>query len=185
MQPAAEPATLLLDRIASGDQDAVAELYDLHSGRLFGLLVHIMKDRCEAEELLQDVFVQVWKRASSYDPSRGSAVGWLCAVTRNRAIDRFRSRARRVVMIDQLTGPAAPETPEALASRGQQYRDIHRVLDSLPDDQRKLIEHAYCYGATQSEMALQFSLPLGTVKTRMRTALQTLRQALDTKPIEP
>ena len=169
----------ILDRIARGDQHAVGELYDRHSHLLFGLLVRILHDRAEAEEVLQEVFVQAWTRANTYDGLRGTAAGWLCGIARNRAIDRLRARARGARTLEQVSVPPSPETPEALASTSQQQRDVHVALDSLPREQRELIERAYFTGATQSEMAAELGLPLGTVKTRVRAGLQTLRKLLD------
>ncbi|MBA3639006.1 MAG: RNA polymerase sigma factor, partial [Acidobacteria bacterium] len=87
---------ILLDRVARGDQSAVGELYDLHNHLLFGLLVRILTERAEAEEVLQEVFVQAWTRADTYDPSRGTPAGWLCGIARHRAIDRLRARTRGV-----------------------------------------------------------------------------------------
>lgn len=170
---------LILERVAKGDQLAVGELYDLHSHLLFGLLVRILNDRAEAEEVLQEVFVQAWTRAHSYDPSRGTPAGWLCGIARNRAIDRLRARARGVRTLEGVTTPLPPETPEALASSSERSRDVHAALSSLPAEQRDLIERAYFTGATQSEMAMDLGLPLGTVKTRVRAGLQTLRRILD------
>jgi len=175
---------LLLDRVAKGDQCAVGELYDLHSRLLFGLLVRILAERAEAEEVLQEVFVQAWKRAHTYDPSRGTPAGWLCGIARNRAIDRLRTRARGARTLEGVTAPLPPETPEAVASGNERHRNVHRALNSLPAEQRDLIERAYFNGATQSEMALDLGLPLGTVKTRVRTGLQTLRRVLDRAPVD-
>lgn len=175
---------LLLDRAAKGDQRAIAELYDLHGRLLFGLLVRILNERAEAEEVLQEVFVQAWTRAHTYDAARGTPAGWLCGIARNRAIDRLRSRAQGLRTLQGVTAPEPPEDPELLASRSERQRDVHRALDALPAEQRELIERAYFAGSTQSEMAKDFGLPLGTVKTRIRTGLQTLRRVLDRTPVD-
>lgn len=170
---------ILLGRVARGDQDAVGALYDLHSHLLFGLLVRILNERSEAEEVLQEVFVQAWTHAHTYESSRGTPAGWLCGIARNRAIDRLRARARGVRTLESVAAPPSPETPEALASTSQRERDVHLALKALPQEQRELIERAYFTGSTQSEMAEELGLPLGTVKTRVRTGLQTLRRILD------
>ena len=175
---------ILLDRVARGDQQAVGELYDLHSHLLFGLLVRILNERAEAEEVLQEVFVQAWTRAHTYDTSRGTPLGWLCGIARNRAIDRLRARARGVRTLESVSAPPSPETPEALASTSQRRRDVHLALNSLPREQRDLIERAYFTGLSQSEMASELGLPLGTVKTRVRAGLQTLRKLLDRVPVD-
>ena len=174
----------LLERVARGDQGAVGELYDLHSHLLFGLLVRILKERGEAEEVLQEVFVQAWTRAHTYEPSRGTPAGWLCGIARNRAIDRLRARVRGARTLEGVEAPPPPATPEALASTSERKRDVHLALDTLPHEQRELIERAYFSGATQSEMAADLGLPLGTVKTRVRAGLQTLRRILDRVPVD-
>jgi RNA polymerase sigma-70 factor (ECF subfamily) len=179
IQGALQEDVILLDRVARGDQHAVGELYDLHSHLLFGLLVRILNERAEAEEVLQEVFVQAWTHAHTYEASRGTPAGWLCGIARNRAIDRLRARARGVRTLEGVDIPLRPETPEALASTSERKRDVHVALHSLPQEQRELIERAYFTGATQSEMALELGLPLGTVKTRVRAGLQALRRILD------
>ncbi|MDQ3419301.1 MAG: hypothetical protein M3541_11030, partial [Acidobacteriota bacterium] len=115
---------ILLDRVARGDQSAVGELYDLHNHLLFGLLVRILTERAEAEEVLQEVFVQAWTRADTYDPSRGTPAGWLCGIARHRAIDRLRARTRGVRTLEGVSAPPSPETPEALASTSERKRDV-------------------------------------------------------------
>ncbi len=174
----------ILDRIARGDQGAVGELYDLHSHLLFGLLVRILNDRAEAEEVLQEVFVQAWTHARTYDASRGTPAGWLCGIARNRAIDRLRARTRGLRTLEGVSAPIPPATPEALASTSERTRDVRVALETLPPEQRELIERAYFAGATQSEMAMELGLPLGTVKTRVRAGLQTLRRILERVPVD-
>ena len=170
---------ILLERVAGGDHHAVGELYDLHSRLLFGLLLRMLHEGAEAEEVLQEVFVQAWTRAHTYEPSRGTPAGWLCGIARNRAIDRIRARARAVRTLEGVAPPPSPVTPETLACTSQRKRDVHLALDALPEEQRLLIERAYFTGRTQSEMAEELGLPLGTVKTRVRAGLQTLRRILD------
>jgi RNA polymerase sigma-70 factor, ECF subfamily len=168
----------LLARIASRDQSALGELYDRHSRLLFGLILRIIRERGEAEEVLQEVFVQAWTRADSYKAALGSPVGWLIGIARNRAVDRLRSNAVRSRAEGQ-TMPAAPvETPEAQTSLNELRREIKGALASLPEDQRDLIEQAYFGGLTHAELATRFRLPLGTVKTRVRSGLQGLRALL-------
>jgi RNA polymerase sigma-70 factor (ECF subfamily) len=171
----------LLQRVANGDQCAVTELYDAHGPLLFGLLVRILSQRAEAEDVLQDVFVEAWTQAHTYDPSRGTVVGWLCAIARNRGIDRLRARAADVQTAEAITAPLPPESTKAIASTGERNRDAHVALQSLPADERELIERAYFTGATQSEMADDLGLPLVTVKARVRAGLQTLRRVLDSR----
>ncbi len=183
--PSAANDARLIDAVARRDQRALAELYDRHCRLVFSLALRILKDRGEAEDVLQDVFVRVWDRADKYDASLGTPSAWLARIGRNRAIDRLRSRAVRAPLsLPEMDAPSAavdagPATdPEGLAVTGEQRAAIVRALSSLPDNQRALIESAYFEGYTQSELAERFNLPLGTVKTRIRAGMQALRAAL-------
>jgi RNA polymerase sigma-70 factor (ECF subfamily) len=174
----------LLRRIVARDQNALGELYDRHNRLLFGLIRRILKNQSDAEEVLQEVFVQAWKRADTFDIELGSPVGWLVGIARNRAIDRLRANAFRGRAVEAVSIPLPVETPEARASLSEQQRGIQRALEMLPSAQRELIERAYFTGSTQSELAAQFNLPLGTVKTRIRTGLLTLRASLQERLME-
>ena len=166
----------LIDRIVARDERAVGELYDRHNRLLYGLILRILRDRAEAEEVLQEVFVLVWTRAATYDVALGSPAGWLVRIARNRAIDRLRANSVRLRAADAAPPPLPGDSPESSASASEQQRAVARALDSLPGDQRKLIEQAYFLGLTQSELAERHRLPLGTVKTRIRTGMLALRQ---------
>jgi RNA polymerase sigma-70 factor (ECF subfamily) len=168
----------LIDRIVARDADALGELYDRHNRLLFGLILRILRDRSEAEEVLQEVFVLVWTRAETYNVALGSPAAWLVRVARNRAIDRLRANSVRLRAVESAPLPASADSPEAHATANEQQRVVARALDSLPSEQRALIEHAYFLGMTQSELAAKFKLPLGTVKTRIRAGMQALRQQL-------
>lgn len=169
----------LLDRIVARDESAVASLYDRHNRLLFGLILRILRDRSEAEEVLQEVFMQVWMRAETYNVALGSPAGWLVRIARNRAIDRLRSNAVRLRAIEAApAATAATDTPEHSATLSEQQAAVNRALAALPGDQRLLIEQAYFLGLTQSELADRFKIPLGTVKTRIRTGLISLREQL-------
>jgi RNA polymerase sigma-70 factor (ECF subfamily) len=168
----------LIARIVAGEADAVGELYDRHNRLLFGLILRILRDRGEAEEVLQEVFVLVWTRAETYNVALGSPAAWLVRVARNRAIDRLRANSVRLRAVESAPLPASADSPEAHATANEQQRVVARALDSLPSEQRALIEHAYFLGMTQSELAAKFKLPLGTVKTRIRAGMQALRQQL-------
>jgi len=171
-------AVALIERIARRDASAVAELYDEHSALLYGLIVRILRDRGEAGEVLQDVFVSVWTRAESYNAALGTVVAWLVRIARNRAIDRLRARTIRDRALEQYPLPPAPETPETGAVRSERRHAVLQALESLPAEQRMLIEEAYFHGLSHGELASRFGLPLGTVKTRIRTAMTSLRQQL-------
>jgi RNA polymerase sigma-70 factor (ECF subfamily) len=166
----------LIQRMVERDQTALGELYDRYGRLLFSLIQRILGDRSEAEEVLQEVFVQAWTRCGTYDATLGSVVGWLVRVARNRAIDRLRANGVRGRTIE--TTPLEVTTPESHAWNGERARAVMRALNGLPPEQRLLIEQAYFEGLTQSELAARHQLPLGTVKTRMRMGLQALRGEL-------
>ena len=176
----------LIERIAARDASAVGELYDRHNRLLYGLITRILRDRSEADEVLQEVFVAVWNRASTYDAAAGSLTGWLVGIARNRAIDRLRANTTRRRALEAVTPerPATePANPETDAWLAEQRRAVVQALEAIPRDQRDLIEEAYYLGLTQSELAERHQLPLGTVKTRIRSGLLTLRQHLAQVPV--
>ena len=168
----------LLGRVIARDGRAIGELYDRHSRLLYGLILRILRNRSEAEEVLQEVFVQVWTRADTYNVELGAPVAWLVRIARNRAIDQIRSNSVRARTAEATPLPPPVETPEARAVMSEQQRAVARALGTLPLEQRELIEHAYFQGLTQSELAERFQLPLGTVKTRVRTGMMSLRREL-------
>jgi RNA polymerase sigma-70 factor (ECF subfamily) len=174
----------LIERIVARDQAAVGELYDRHFRLLFGLILRIIRDRSEAEEILQEVFVLVWTRAETYNVSIGPPAAWLVRVARNRAIDRLRANNVRLRAVESAPEPEPAESPESRAGVSEQQRAVARALESLPPDQRVLIEQAYFLGLSQSELAERFKLPLGTVKTRIRTGMLALRELLSQVFIE-
>jgi len=167
----------LIERVIARDAAAIAELYDRHSRLLFGLVVRILRDRGEAEDVLQEVFLSVWTRAQTYKPALGSPAAWLVGIARNRAIDRLRATGVRLHTLE-VSQAAAVRTLESPAAQDDRQRDVARALDALPPEQRVLIENAYYLGLTHSELAARFGLPLGTVKTRVRTGMLALRQQL-------
>jgi RNA polymerase sigma-70 factor (ECF subfamily) len=168
----------LLDRIVARDERAVAELYDAHGRLLYGLILRILRDRSEAEEVLQEVFVLVWTRAETYNVGLGSPGAWLVRIARNRAIDRLRANSVRVRAVESAAPPEPAASPEAQAAVSERQRAVLQALEALTPDQRVLIEQAYYLGLTQSELADRFNLPLGTVKTRIRSGMIALRQQL-------
>ncbi len=175
---------LLLERMAARDALAVGDLYDRHHRLLFGLILRILKERSEAEDVLQEVFMRAWTHADTYDTSLGSPVAWLVRIARNRAIDRLRSNAVRARVVDAAPLPEPVESPEATATLGEQQRAVARALAALPAEERELIEQAYFLGLTQSELSVRFRVPLGTVKTRIRKGMLALRQHLEQTLIE-
>ena len=182
---AAKPAEItdadLIRAIQRGDEGALAALYDRYGAILFGLIVRIVNSRPEAEDVLQQVFMQVWNRAADFDETRGKAFSWLVTVARSRSIDRIRSlgvRARAVETANQAEAKMAFPTGEAAVFQAEQREMIRGVLGELPADQREVLLLAYFEGLTQVEIADRLNTPLGTIKTRMRTGLTKLRDAL-------
>ena len=177
----------LLQRIAARDTAALAELYDRHHRLVFGLILRIVRDRGEAEEILQEAFVRVWTQAERYDARIGGPLPWIVRVARNRAIDRLRARRVRAAVdtpaidlaVVEATAPATGiQTPEAAVLDSERRRRVTGALAGLPAEQRQLIEQAFFEGYTHSELAQRFGLPLGTVKTRIRLGMLAMRKRL-------
>jgi RNA polymerase sigma-70 factor, ECF subfamily len=177
----------LVARMIGGDQDALASLYDRRRSVVFALALRILRDRAEAEEALADVFHQAWRHAAAFDPGRGTVIGWLFNLCRSRAIDRVRARGRRDAGLAQMTraeegtrvaGAAASVGPEEAADVAVKRRMVGAALGSLSAAQRAAIELAYFEGLSHSEIAARLGEPLGTVKTRIRQGLLTLRDNL-------
>jgi RNA polymerase sigma-70 factor (ECF subfamily) len=171
----------LINRVMARDAEALGKLYDRHSRLMFGLILRVLRTRDEAEEVLQDAFVQVWNRAETYKAELGTPIQWLVRIARNRAIDRRRANSVRARTLDSVewTLPSSQGPgPEAHAALSEQQRVLARALEGLRAEERELLESAYFLGFTQSELAERFNLPLGTVKTRIRNALSTLRGSL-------
>ena len=176
---------VLVERIVARDESAIAGLYERHSRLLFGLILRILGDRSEAEEVLQEVFLSVWTRAETYNVALGSPAGWLVRIARNRGIDRLRARGVRERAVDASYVRPVVDSPELRAACSERQRVVARALGTLTADERELIEQAYFLGLTHSELAARFRLPLGTVKTRIRTALLALREQLQQTYGEP
>jgi RNA polymerase sigma-70 factor, ECF subfamily len=172
----------LITRIASGDRDAFSRFYDAFAGTALGLIRRVLRDPSAAEDVLQEVFWQVWQEASRYDPRRGSPAAWVLMRARARAIDRLRSiRRREQTFVMPVNEAVARQddgggTSAAMAAEGR--RVVEHALAGLPEAQRRVIELAFFEGLTQSEIAARLGEPLGTVKTRARLGLERLRTAL-------
>lgn len=175
---------LLVKRVAAQDPDALAELFDRHSGSLLALAQRILGDRAEAEEVLQEAFLQVWNQAGRYQPQRSSVPTWLVLITRSRAIDRLRSRQVAGRTISQLQNDKRKlhTSPEGAGHvlHAQRRRRLRQEMAELPEEQRQVLELAFYQGMTQSEIAKDTGIPLGTVKTRTLLAMKKLRHALQT-----
>ena len=168
-----------LAAVAAGDGDALAVLYGQTSGRLMAVLLRLLRRRELAEEVLHDVYLRVWERAKSFDPARGSAMGWLVAVARNTALDHFRRHRREVVGIEDVDltveEPAGPDLAVASAAR----RALQACLERLEPEPRRCVLLAYQGGLTYEEMAARLGRPIGTVKSWVRRSLARLRLCLE------
>jgi RNA polymerase sigma-70 factor (ECF subfamily) len=172
----------LLDRMVQGDGDALAELYDRYARPVYSLALRILRDAGDAEDIVQEVFAQLWRHASRYTATRGVVAAWLLTVARSRAIDRLRARrARPEAAPDDAAASrvidASPPIDHQLLS-AEQIAGVRAALDDLPVLQRVAVELAYFDGLTHAEIADRLEQPLGTVKTRIRLAMAKLRETL-------
>jgi RNA polymerase sigma-70 factor (ECF subfamily) len=173
----------LIEQMAGGHRPALEQLYDRHASLAFTLALRILRNQADAEEVTQEVFLQVWREASRYDPTRGTPQAWIVMLTRTRAIDKLRA-ARRLG--DHRREAANVECTEVRSARGTDDQMADRqlvlgVLANLSSAQRQILELVYYEGLTQTEIADRMGLPLGTVKTRIRMGLEQLRTALNNK----
>jgi RNA polymerase sigma-70 factor (ECF subfamily) len=171
----------LVDRISMGDDRALSELYDRYSRPVYTMGVRLLGDTQLAEELVQDAFTSVWRKATSFDPDRASFATWLYRVARNRAVDLNRRRRARPESVgeDPLRGVSGGPEPEADVDGW----DMARALSSLPSEHREVLTMAYFEGLSQREISQRIDLPLGTVKSRTTAALKRLRRALESSVV--
>lgn len=169
-----------LASVRDGRHSALAEVYRCTSAKLFGICLRILKDRSEAEDALQDVYLNVWRKAGSYDPARASPISWLAALARNRAIDHARSSGRRREDPAELAEAIADDgdTAPDLIDRFEQSQRLHGCLDRLDEHQRQAIRAAFLEGFTYSELADRADVPLGTMKSWVRRGLLRLKECL-------
>jgi RNA polymerase sigma-70 factor, ECF subfamily len=179
----AEPNTVTTDlalatAIRAGDQGAMAELYDRYSSIVYSVALRVLQDAGGAEDVLQEVFMQLWRNPGAFDASRGNMAAWLAVIARHRAIDAVRRR-RPENDIEDIVVSVAPD----LASEAERARTMDKVrgaMDGMAREQRAAIEMAYFDGMSHSEIAAKTGEPLGTIKTRIRTGLMSLRKVLAT-----
>jgi RNA polymerase sigma-70 factor (ECF subfamily) len=186
LQPstAEDVQALLLRRIAARDLQAMSEFYDQTSNVFFSVAARILSDSSEAEETIQDAYVQIWEKAGFFDPLLGSAFHWGLSIVRHRAIDRLRSRQRRARLIEQLTSsgeaePSGASAPDVESAGVEDLARVRSALDRLPVDQKQAIELAFFSGLSHQEISELLQSPLGTVKARIRRGLLRLRDCLD------
>jgi RNA polymerase sigma-70 factor (ECF subfamily) len=184
--PAREQAALLA-AMARGDKTALARLYDSLAKPLYSLAFRITSDATETQDIIQDVFLQLWRKAGDYDPARGSVFSWAATLTRNRAIDRVRMRQRRAELLAESAADLQPVAPAGdTDSAGSLWlREkagvVRSALARLAPDQQKAIELAFFSGLTQQEIAARLNEPLGTIKARIRRGLLKLRETLPSR----
>jgi RNA polymerase sigma-70 factor (ECF subfamily) len=180
----AEPSQIsdndLLHAVAGGDELALAACYDRYRLILFGLILRILHDREEAEDVLQEAFLQVWRRAADFDETRGRAFTWLVTIARSRALDRLRSAGSRTKLAEEAAQIPQDEVGDAAldAEKSETGSIVRKALSKLPEEQQKTLFLAYFEGLTQTEIAARLGDPLGTVKTRMRSGMIKLRELL-------
>lgn len=182
----AEVDRKLIDRVRSHDEQSLAFLYDRHSAQMHGVILRIVKHRSDAEDVLQEAWLQVWRNAEQYDGRRGTVGAWLCTIARSRALDFLRRSARRP------RSPAARAESDEIAASDLHVSgwtivsdhgiDVRAALDALPARERTILEIAYFDGLTQHEIASQLNAPLGSIKTWMRRGLLRLRSILTKGP---
>lgn len=171
----------LLVQTGRHDQKAFAELYKRTSSKLFGVCLRMLRDRGEAEEVLQETYTTVWRRAASFDSAKASAITWLITLSRNKAIDRLRQHREELLDDPSRLDEAVDEqpTPAADAEASQEYRRLQHCLDELEPQQRDSVREAFFTGATYNELATRCMVPLGTMKSWIRRSLMQLRTCLD------
>lgn len=174
MDDAAHDVELVI-AAAAGDRGALASIYDRHAGAMLALGVRILRDRHEAEEILHDVFLEAWKRAGDYDPSRGTVRTWLMLRMRSRCLDLAKSAGRTRTRPAGATLDAVAGAVDSVAASSVDGSRVRGALRELPDDQRTILELGYFAGLSCSEMAEELGIPIGTVKSRLHAALTKLR----------
>jgi len=168
----------LVARIRAGDEQAMGALYDRYSGIVYAVALRVLNDSGAAEDILQEVFLQLWRKPDAFDASRGALGPWLAVITRHRAIDRLRKRQPETDIEDTVLFVEADLEDDV--ARAEAAAKVRSALNTVPTEQRTLVEMAFFQGLTHSEIAAQTGQPLGTVKTRIRSALLAIRKAFAT-----
>jgi RNA polymerase sigma factor (sigma-70 family) len=169
----------LVQRLRAKDRAAFEYLYDHYSAALNGVIARILKNDAIAEEVLQDIFLKIWDRFENYDPTKGKLFTWMVNIARNQAIDKTRSKEiskeQKTGALENIVGDVSNKN---YVEQGVDAIGVKDILKSLPEDQKFVVEQLYLNGYSQSELADEFNIPLGTVKTRLRSAMQQLRTTL-------
>jgi len=181
-----DPDRSCVSRMRAGDTRALEELYDRHAPLLYGLVLRIVGRASDAEEVLQDTWLQAWRQAAAWDPGRGTVVGWLITLARSRAIDRIRSVASRMRAETSAPPPevvTGADEPAASAEARQRRERMAAALAALTPRQREVLELGYFGGLSQSEIATRLGTPLGTVKSWTRQGLTRMRELVPEKEL--
>ncbi len=171
--------------LTQGDRESLGVLYDRHGKAVFGFTLYLLKDPHRAEEVTQEVFLNVWLKATKFNPERGTFHAWIMTMAHHRAIDEMRRDSRQWQRLEQAARESAPpqnsliDTTAEAAQRSQEGEVVRSALATIPEEQRRVIELAYYHGLTHSGISNRLGQPLGTVKTRMRLGMQKLRIALN------
>jgi RNA polymerase sigma-70 factor (ECF subfamily) len=182
MSAAADPLSQLMSRIADGDRGALRQLYDATSAKLFGVALRILSDREETEDVLQEVYVTIWRRADRFDAGRASVMAWISTITRNRAIDRLRARgplARAEPVEDLEIADETAKGAEALLQSADEAARLQGCLGELDERTQGVIRTAFFEGVTYEALARRMDAPLGTVKSWIRRGLARLKGCLE------
>lgn len=169
----------LIERVSLGDKDALSELYDRTSTKLFSLCLRVLKERSEAEDVLQEVYLKIWRNAAKYRVNGLSPMTWLITLTRNTAIDRLRSQKTDLGRQEEM--PDVPDTspgPEDLVLSTHRQRDLERCLDTLPHEKSEAVKAAYLDGQRYADLAERYAIPLNTMRTWLRRSLISLRECM-------
>lgn len=176
-----------VERMARGDAAAFDALYDRHASVVFPLLLRIVRTTADAEEVLQETWLQAWRGAATYDPARGTVLAWLLNMARSRALDRYRAvSSRRRAEVRAEAEPTVPSVdPAQVSLTAERASRVREALASLKPRQREVLEIAYFEGLSQTEIAARLAVPVGTVKTWMRQGTITLRERIGADGEEP
>ena len=169
----------LISRVANRDREAFAALYDRLAGRAFGLILKVLRNRTDAEDVLQEAFLQVWNQADRFDADRAAPDVWIFLIARSRAVDRLRRRTLTTEVIPEI---ATLYDPGEDLARGEVASQVSSALMYLPADQREPIRLAFFQGLTHEQIAKTLAVPLGTVKTRIRLGMARLRDRFSSLP---
>lgn len=174
------PDRELSDRLAQGDREALGLLYARYGSAVYAAILKLVRDRAEADEVLQEAFLEAWRRAEQYQPERANVAAWLITIGRSRAIDRLRANgtSHRTAEMEGRGVPAPSLGPDVVVDFVRARVAVHRELSALPVEQRLLLDLSWNEGLSHREIAARTGVPLGTVKTRTRTAMQSLHHAL-------